>query len=249
MPIHNWAAVSDGMFHWFHQRWIGTMSDWLNQGHLPEHCYAIGETYAGHLLPDVLAVQEKPNGNGKSFAPPSGSAVAVQEAPPKTRFTWEAEIEAYLEKQNYLAVRSIDGILIAVVKVVSPGNKSSKVRFRKFLDKTIEFLNQGVHLLVVDLFPPTPRDPHGIHQVIWSECFDSEFTFEPDKPLTLASYRAGNQDNVPRCFVEPVAVGEALPPMPVFLWNDSYINLDLEKTYRDAWAVYPEPLKPKVEAG
>jgi hypothetical protein len=146
-------------------------------------------------------------------------------------------------------VRSVEGILVAVVEIVPGGNKSSQARFRKFLTKTIEFLDQGIHALVVDLFPPTPRDPQGIHQAIWSEKYDGDFEFHADKALTLASYRATSEGTVARSFVEPIAVGNALPAMPLFLRADRYINVDLEQTYQSAWEVYPGPLKPKVESG
>ena len=129
MPIHNWSHVSDGMFHWFHQRWIGTIADWLNQSRLPEGFYAIGEVYANEVEPDVLAVEDRS---------------PDLESPPKTRFTWEAETESYLAKKDLIAVRSVEGILVAVIEIVSAGNKSSQARFRKFLTKTIEFLAQGL---------------------------------------------------------------------------------------------------------
>jgi hypothetical protein len=44
-------------------------------------------------------------------------------------------------------------------------------------------------------------------------------------------------------------VGDALPALPLFLWADRYINVDLEQTYRSAWEVYSGPLKAKVESG
>jgi hypothetical protein len=237
------------MFHWFHQRWIGTIADWLNQGRLPEGFYAIGEVYANEVEPDVLAVEDRPPEDGRANGHPSnGFGVALLESPPKTRFTWEAETESYLAKKDLIAVRSVEGILVAVIEIVSAGNKSSKARFGKFLKKTLEFLDQGVHVLVVDLFPPTPRDPQGIHQAIWSEKYDGEFEFHADKPLTLASYRATTEGSVARSFVEPIAVGDALPAMPLFLWYDRYLNVDLEQTYKSTWEVYPAPLKPKVES-
>ncbi len=233
MPIHNWSAVSDGMFHWFHQRWIGTIADWLNQGRLPEGCYAIGEVYANNVEPDVLAVEDRPPEAGRFNQQPSnGFGVALLETPPKTRFDWEAETESYLDRKDLIAVRSVDGILVAVIEIVSAGNKSSQARFRKFLTKTMDFLDQGIHVLVIDLFPPTPRDPQGIH-----------------KPLTLASYRATSEGSVARAVVEPIAVGDPLRAMPLFLCPDRYINVELEQTYQSAWEVYPAPLKPKVESG
>src|SRR6266550_427372 len=136
MPVHNWSRVSDGMFHWFYQRWIGTIADWLNQGRLPEGFYAIGEVYANEVEPDVLAVEDRPPETGRANGHASnGFGVALLEAPPKTRFTWEAETESYLAKKDLIAVRSVEGILVAVIEIVSAGNKSSQARFRKFLTK------------------------------------------------------------------------------------------------------------------
>jgi hypothetical protein len=42
---------------------------------------------------------------------------------------------------------------------------------------------------------------------------------------------------------EKGAVGDALPALPLFLWSDRYINVDLEQTYQNAREVYPGPLK------
>ena len=35
MPVHDWARVIPGIFHDFHQRWIGAIRDHLNAGLLP----------------------------------------------------------------------------------------------------------------------------------------------------------------------------------------------------------------------
>jgi len=175
-----------------------------------------------------------------------GFGIAVADAPPKTRFVLEGEIEEYLARKNFLAIRNVDGILVAAIEIVPPGNKSSQARLQKFVQKTIDFLEQGVHVLVIDLFPPTPRDPSGIHQVIWGD-YNGDFEFHPDKPLTLACYQASSEDTFPRAYVEPIALGEPLPAMPLFLSPERYINIELEATYESTWAVYPAPLKPKIE--
>jgi hypothetical protein len=36
MPIHDWARVPAGTYHFFHQRWISAIADALNAGGLPE---------------------------------------------------------------------------------------------------------------------------------------------------------------------------------------------------------------------
>jgi hypothetical protein len=101
-------------------------------------------------------------------------------------------------------------------------------------------------LLIVDLFPPGPRDSQGIHKAIWEQFTDSEFALEPDRPLTLAAYTGGP---FPEAFVEPVAVGAALPDMPLFLAPDVYINVPLEATYQSAWEAVPAFWRDVLTAG
>ena len=104
----------------------------------------------------------------------------------------------------------------------------------------VDLLREGIHLLVVDLFPPSKRDPQGIHNAIWQEVSDESFEFPADKPLTLASYCAGLESVA---YVEPVAVGDVLPDMPLFLETDLYVATPLEATYQAMWNVLPAAVK------
>ena len=49
-----------------------------------------------------------------------------------------------------------------------------------------------------------------------------------DKPLTLAAYSAGPV----KAYVEPVAVGDVMPDMPLFLDPDRHVPAPLEATYQ-----------------
>ncbi len=87
----------------------------------------------------------------------------------------------------------------------------------------------------MDLFPPTARDPQGIHPVVWGE--DDAFRFDPSKPLTCAAYIGGTGTEA---FVEPVAVGDKLPDLAVFLTLEEYISVPLESTYQAAFDAVPD---------
>lgn len=92
--------------------------------------------------------------------------------------------------------------------------------------------------MVLDLLPPGPRDRNGIHRVIWADLSETtRFRLPADKPLTLASYIAG-----PDCeaFVEPVAVGDALPNMPLFLTPEVHVPVPLDTSYQTAWDDVPK---------
>ncbi len=237
MPVHDWTRVDAGLFHHFHHRWIDSICDALNAGNLPPDYFALVEQNIRGPIPDVLALHLA----AANEQPGIGTAcLAVSAAPPRVRLVRRNEAETYAQKANRVTVRHRHGDVVSVVEIVSPGNKSSRAEFRALVQKSVELIRQGVHLLVIDLFPPGPRDPHGIHQAIWNEFQDEDFTPPPEKPLTLAAYDAGP---IQTAYVECVAVGETLPFMPLFLRPDFYVPAPLETTYQTAWQVFPTALK------
>jgi hypothetical protein len=243
MPIHDWTRVAAGIFHDFHHEWISTIKHALNQGLLPPDYYALAEQVAGGLHPDVLTLgRDRPASasadNGPSQTPSRNGGIALATAPPRVRFTATAEEEIYARKRKRIAIRHVsDDRIVALIEIVSPGNKATRYALRAFVEKSVEFIEAGIHLLILDLFPPGPRDPQGIHAAIWAEINDDHFQLPSDKPLTLVSYSAGY---VKRAFIEPVAVGDELPPMPLFLEAEVYVPVPLEATYRAAFDAVPK---------
>lgn len=167
------------------------------------------EQITGGPIPGVLRLENirvEGEGSREERPDPEGGlghgGVALATAPPKVRFTAEAEIERYARKRSRLSVRHVSGDrVVAMLEVVSPGNKASAHALRSFVDKSLELLEAGIHLLIVDLFPPGPRDPQGIHGALWSEIEDDGFRLPGDQRLTLAAYSVGE---LKRAFVEPV---------------------------------------------
>jgi Protein of unknown function (DUF4058) len=97
----------------------------------------------------------------------SATGLAVATAPPLAELVQRAEDRIYVRKAIRIVVRHRDGQVVAVVEVVSPGDKASRHEFRTFfVEKTSELIMQGIHLLVIDLFPPGKRDPQGIHKAV-----------------------------------------------------------------------------------
>jgi hypothetical protein len=242
MPIHDWTRVDAGLFHAFLYQWIATLCNTLNQGRLPPDYYALPEQWIGRVVPDVLTLDVAPEGP-QTDCPETALAVAT--APPRTRIVRRAEDQIYVRKANRIAVRHRHGQIVAVVEIVSPGNKASNHELRRFVEKSSELIREGIHLQVIDLFPPSKRDPQGIHKAIWDEITEEEFKLPPDKPLTLAAYDAGPPEVA---YVEPVAVDDVLPDMPIFLKPELYVPVPLEATYGSTWQYFPAPMKRLLEA-
>jgi len=240
MPIHDWTRVDAGLFHHFHQAWTIEISNALNQGRLPPGYFALAEQVVGGPIPDVITLQRR----DVPTDPRTDGGVAVAQAPPRARFVTSAQTDLYVRKANRIVIKHRHGRIVAVIEVVSPGNKSSNHALRTFVEKTYDILKDGIHLLVVDLFPPSPRDPQGIHKAIWDEILDEPFELPPDKPLTVAAYFAGEPKTA---YVEPVAVGDSLPDLPLFLDDRTYVPAPLEPTYQAAWANCPDVIRELIE--
>ena len=222
MPVHDWTRVDAGLFHDFHQGWAIALRNALNAGVLPSDYFALVEQNIRGPLPNVLILR---------LSPETG------EGP-------EPSVGVYARKADRITVRHKHGGVVAVIEIVSPGNKGSRNEPRAFVQKASDLIQQGIHLLVIDLFPPSKRDPQGIHKAIWDEIQEEDFELPTDKPLTLAAYVAGP---VLTAYVELVAVGDALPDMPLFLRPEFYVPVPLEAAYQATWNVFPAPLKGLLE--
>jgi hypothetical protein len=241
MPIHDWSRVDAGVFHDFHQAWTIEIRNALNAGVLPPDFFAMAEQVAGGPVPDVVTLQRRRTA-GESREPTGGVAVAT--TPPQARFVTSADLDPYVHKANRIAIKHGLGKVVAVIEVVSPGNKSSLHALRSFVEKAADLLRDGISLVVVDLFPPTRRDPQGNHKAIWDEIAEEPFELPPDKPLTAAAYAASPPITA---YVEPMAVGDRLPSPPIFLEWGVYVSAPLEATYQATWSKLPDAVREHIE--
>lgn len=235
MPVHDWTRVDAGIFHHFHLEWIADLSRTLNNGLLPGGYYALAEQLTSGFGPDVLTLQRPGGGMVEAEDPVGGVTLAT--APPRVQYRFRAEPDEYAAKARNVVIRHRSGHrVVAMIEIISPGNKSNRHAIAAIVRKATEVLRAGIHLLVVDLFPPGPRDPQGLHKAIWDEFIENDFTLASDKPLTLAAYRS---DTYPEAFVQPTAVGATLTDMPLFLSPEVYVPVPLETTYQSAWDAVP----------
>jgi len=237
MPVHDWTRVDAGLFHDFLQSWTVRLRDALNAGVLPPDHFALVEQKIPDKEPDVLALRLSVDADEFDT---EGGGLAVATSPPRTRLTRRSEVNYYAAKANRITVRHRHGDVVGIIEFVSPGNKSSKAEFRAFVEKSAALIRAKVHLLVIDLFPPSMRDPKGIHKAIWDEFKEEAFSFPAGKSMTLASYDAGPPQVA---YVENMGIGDAIPDMPIFLRPERYVLTPLESTYQAAWNTFPKALQ------
>lgn len=152
------------------------------------------------------------------------------------------KINDYVLKRRTIVVRhNSDDRIIALIELVSPGNKSSRHAIKSFVEKAVESIYSGYHLLIVDLFPSCgAREPSDLLSIICGEITDgviSQSLFEP--PRTVASIKAASHVKVD--------YGYELIDLPLFLTADTHVNVPLEATYRAAYAGVPRKYREQLE--
>jgi hypothetical protein len=244
MPVHDWTRVDAGIFHAFHTTWIALLAVRLNEV-LPPEYYALPETKAMGYEPDILTLGRKAprNGNGANEREgPVGASrsggLSIMASPPKV--TYLMRRPATHKQRSIVVRRAEDDRVVAIIEVVSSGNKSTGHALRAFVAKVTAFLDRGVNALIVDLYPPNRHDPEGIHVAIWGEAARIESPLPPGKPLLSAAFAVADDE---RAYVEPFAVGDSLPEMPLCLESDLYVSVPLEATYMIAFNGFPRRWK------
>lgn len=237
--VHDWTRVEAGIFHAFHTTWIPVLSAALNHGVLPDGFYSLPEQHAGESIADLLALHASADSGatGLPYLPVEGGTL-LADAPPRVRHRRVIETNL-LARQRSVAIRHVSGHrLVAVIEIVSPANKDRPGRVAEFAEKARSMLEHGVSLLLVDVFPPGRHDPDGLHGAIQRALEDTARRYEwpAQEPLTLASYTPWP---LVEAFIEHLAVGAALPEMPLFLGRDRYVEVPLERTYSEAWEALP----------
>lgn len=231
MPMHDWKRVDAGIYHAFHHEWVSEISRTLNRGLLPDDHYAVPEQQAAGFGPDVLTLQDTKGASG------GGGTATLTRTKPKTRQYATSSVEFHRRKKSSIVVRHVSGDrIVAMIEILSPGNKSSNTAFQAFIDKACELLEHRIYLLLLDPFPPGELDPRGIHGAIRSQVDDELFVVPPDRPLTMVAYEC---DLTTQAYIETMAVGEPVPDMPLYLEPDAYVLVPLEATYQAAWDTVP----------
>ncbi len=248
MPIHDWSKVVAGNFHDFHQSWIIEIRNALNDGLLPEGFYALAEQAAKGLIPDVLTLQEplEQRGDYNDTLASGSNVLSLSKRPPQVRYRELSEVDIYATRADHVAVRHANGDrIVALVEIVSLGNKTTEKAVEKFVEKLFKATDRGCHSLVIDLHRPQVHDPRGVHALFWEHIQSVAHGVTEEQPYGVSSYCA---DVPPVAWFEPIGLGEPLPNMPLFLSNDYYIDIPLETTYVATWNRVPKRWRDVIEA-
>jgi hypothetical protein len=243
MPVHDWTRVDDGTYHDFHNGWIIHLLDALNKGVLPKGYYAQSEQHSIEYIADVLTLHVP---SDEPAVPAPGGGVSVLDAPPKVSRRVQLQ-PPYDKLRKTLTIRRATGHrIVALIEILSPGNKSGPRKVGEFVRKATDAIRHGCHMLLVDLLPPTKAAPRGMHAAIWESWFEQKYALPKDQPLTLTSFESRRHEPV-EAWIEHFALGDTLIDMPLFLREEFYVNVPLQATYDLSFDGMPEVYRAILE--
>jgi Protein of unknown function (DUF4058) len=224
--------------HWegFHSAWTNTIVRHLNTRLLPPRYRSEPQVHLGALVEVDVATFEEETGLTGAEAANGGVATAVW-APPRPAQTFAVDLHApdVFEVRVYDDQRS--SRLVAAVELVSPGNKDRREHREAFVVKCAAYLRQRVAVMVVDVI--TERHAN-LHAALLEALGRTDHNPWPaDVHLYAVAYRATRENDAWQMEIWPerLAVGAALPTLPLWLARNLAAPLDLEATYEETCQV------------
>ncbi len=229
---HQWVA--------FHSRWATSIADDLNRRlprrFLAEAPFSLG-TYASADVAEVVQAPTVGHGsaNGHGLPTAGGVGVAVEPVlytPPEADMTMSAKFpeDILVEVRDLHRARQV----LAVVELVSPGNKDDAQAREAFAGKCLSYLAKGRGLVVIDIVSERLANLH--NELIRLIGYESKLLMADDSSLYATAYRpvSRNKKDMIDLWTWLLTIGGALPAVPLALKNVGCVRLDLEASYTEA---------------
>ncbi|HTU91594.1 MAG TPA: DUF4058 domain-containing protein [Gemmataceae bacterium] len=202
--------------HWhsFHNSWATYLSSQLNSL-LPCGYFAEANVQFGVEI-DVAAFEE------------SGDAGALPGwMPPPPLMSHPFEMSGDVVEVGIFS-RSGGQQLAGAVELVSPANKDRPLHREAFVSKCATYLQAGVGLVLVDVVTERPADLH--RELLVRLGMGAP---EAGPVLSGSAFRPVERDGMRWLDVwrEPIAVGQRLPTLPLWLRGSLCLPVELEATY------------------
>ena len=164
-----------------------------------------------------------------------GVAVAAEKAvysPPLTALTMPVSFpdEFHVEVRDTFRASRVLG----VIELVSPGNKDDDNARVTFASKCLSYIAKGIGLVVIDIVTERRTNLH--NYLVDLAGREAKFRMPGDPVVYSCSYLPvnRNREDAVDVLMWELAIGSALPTVPLGLKEFGSVTLNLETTYREA---------------
>jgi hypothetical protein len=220
---HRWDAVHGG----WPMEIVRTLFDLLPPGFVAEPKVHHGSPFEV----DVSMIEDDERVPGSEGAGEGGTATLTATVPPLTVAADLAELDEY-------EIRVYDGererTLVAAVEIVSPANKDRPERREQFVNKVASLLRQDVCVTVVDIVTVPQAN---LYAELLARIGQADPRLGDPPPAVYAVTLRGRKPKKKHPLLDlwffPMAVGQPLPTVPLWLGPTLAIELPLEPSYQE----------------
>ncbi len=202
--------------HWhaFHNSWATYLSSQLN-ARLPAGYFAEANVQYGIEIDVATFAEERVDPIDLGWAPP-----APQLSVPVAMSGPVVEVGIFS--------RSGGPELAGAIELVSPANKDRLGHRDAFVSKCASYLQAGIGLVIVDVVTERMAD---LHTELLTRL--GVTTVGTGSLLSTSAYLVAERDETPNLDIwhEPLAVGQKLPTMPLWLRGGLCLPVELQETY------------------
>lgn len=232
MPLRDHFHDKSTLFNWeaLHGGWPMMISQKLNSL-LPREYVALPHVRMGTIMEvDIGALERQSSNFNTGVAPGEGSGAAATWAPAAPAILLDTEIPEPSEYEVNVYLQG-EFRLVATIELVSPSNKDRPENRQTFVNKCEALLKKDVCVLIVDTVTDRSANLYG------------ELLDEINAPRTAVSrstiyaVSCRGRRSGPRWRLESweheLAIGAALPTLPLWLSPNAMVPLELEATYQE----------------
>ncbi|CAN5905577.1 hypothetical protein BH23PLA1_BH23PLA1_09750 [soil metagenome] len=226
----------------FHGGWPMMIVQALGQK-LPQRYIAEPQVHVGSSIEiDVATYDEQDSGSSTAVERGNISGIAtVAWAPPKPTLSVETDLSALSE----YAVRVYDTKsgrrLVAAVEIVSPSNKDWPENRRAFVARCAALLLEHVCVAIVDLVTTRSFNLYGDLMELLGPPDPTLAEGPPPLYAVACRWASKGDQRLLETWSHPLAIGQPLPTLPLWLSEDLAVPLELEPSYEETCRILRIP--------
>lgn len=207
--------------------WANAIASHLNRGVLPPDYHAIPQIKRGSQIEIDVATLHREG------AAQAGTATAVW-APPRPHLSETVDFTE-LDVFEVQVLRRLGGSqLRAAIELISPANKDRPSNRHAFAVKCASYLNRGVAVVLIDVVTERSANLHAEILEVLRLSGVAAWQSPTHLYAVAARMKLANGRHQLEAWHEPLALGQPLPRMPLWLDADLSVPLELETTYSAA---------------
>jgi hypothetical protein len=205
---------------------------------LPARYVAGPQVHLGSSIEVDVATFEEDEANHATGGERDGGGVATAVwAPPRPTLTVATDLGDLDEYEVRVFDTTRGRRLVAAVEIVSPANKDRPEHRRAFVAKCAALLQARVGIAIVDLVTNRSANLYGELMDFLGQEDPSLADGPPDLYAVACRLTREGEAGRLETWSHPLAIGRALPTLPLWLASDLAVPLELEPSYEETCRV------------